>query len=189
MAGEGHCRRKIFDVWEQTKSPVAKEALDRIAAIYVIEDKARFAPPAERVEHRKQTAVLLEAFFTWAEATVPKLSAKSALAEAFRYILKRRKALSRFVTDGRLEADNNIAENAMRKIAVGRKNYLFAGSDRGGERAAAIYTLVVTARLNGLNPEAYLKDILTRIAEGHPINRIDELMPWRMAAATAPQPA
>ena len=118
-----HCRRKVFDVWEQTKSPVAKEALDRIAAIYVIEDRARFAPPAERVEHRKQTAVLLEAFFTWAEATVPKLSAKSALAEAFRYILKRRKALSRFVTDGRLEADNNIAENAMRKIAVGR-NYV-----------------------------------------------------------------
>jgi transposase len=184
-----HCRRKVFDVWEQTKSPVAKEALDRIAAIYVIEDKARFAPAAERVEHRKQTAPLLEAFFTWAEATVVKLSAKSALAEAFRYILKRREALMRFVTDGRLEADNNIAENAMRKIAVGRKNYLFAGSDRGGERAAAIYTLVVTAQLNGLNPEAYLKDILSRIADGHPINRIDELLPWRMIAATAPLPA
>jgi transposase len=184
-----HCRRKVFDVWEQTKSPVAKEALDRIAAIYVIEDKARFAPAAERVEHRKQTAPLLEAFFAWAEATVVKLSAKSALAEAFRYILKRREALSRCVTDGRLEVDNNIAENAMRKIALGRRNYLFAGSDRGGERAAALYTLVVTARLNGLNPEAYLKDILTRIADGHPINRIDELMPWRMASATAPQPA
>jgi transposase len=184
-----HCRRTIFDVWEQTKSPIAKEALDRIATVYVIEDKARFAPPAERVEHRKQTATLLEAFFAWAEATVPKLSAKSALAEAFRYILRRREALTRFVTDGRLEADNNIAENAMRKIAVGRKNYLFAGSDRGGERAAAIYTLVVTAQLNGLNPEAYLKDILTRIANGHPINRIDELLPWRMTAAADPPPA
>src|SRR3954447_25293499 len=99
-----HCRRKIFDVWEQTKSPVAKEALDRIAAFYLIEEIARFAPAAERVEHRKQTASLLEAFFTWAEATVPKLSAKSALAEALRYILKRREALTRFVTDGRLEA-------------------------------------------------------------------------------------
>jgi transposase len=184
-----HCRRKIFDVWEQTKSPVAKEALDRIAAIYVIEDKARFAPVAERVEHRKETAPLLEAFFAWAKATEGKLSAKSALAEAFRYILKRREALTRFVTDGRLEADNNIAENAMRKIALGRKNYLFAGSDSGGERAAAIYTLVGTARLNGLNPEAYLKDILTRIADGHPINRIDELLPWRMAPATDPRPA
>src|SRR4051794_11627263 len=89
-----HCRRKVFDVWEQTKSPVAKEALDRIAAIYVIGDKARFAPAAERVEHRKETAPLLEAFFTWAEAAVVKLSAKSALAEAFRYILKRREALT-----------------------------------------------------------------------------------------------
>jgi transposase len=176
-------------VWEQTKSPVAKEALDRIAAIYVIEDKARFAPAAERVEHRKATAPLLDAFFDWAKATEGKLSAKSELAAAFRYILKRREALTRFVTDGRLEADNNIAENAMRKIALGRRNYLFAGSDAGGERAASIYTLVVTARLNGLNPEAYLKDVLTRIAEGHPINRIDELTPWRMISTPDPQPA
>jgi transposase len=184
-----HCRRKIFDVWEQTKSPLAKEALDRIAAIYVIEDKARFAPAAERVEHRKATAPLLDAFFDWAKAAEGKLSAKSELAAAFRYILKRREALTRFVTDGRLEADNNIAENAMRKIALGRRNYLFAGSDAGGERAASIYTLVVTARLNGLNPEAYLKDVLTRIAEGHPINRIDELTPWRMISTPDPQPA
>ena len=184
-----HCRRKIFDVWEATKSPIAKEALDRIAAVYVIEDKARFAPAAERVEHRKETATLLDAFFTGAKATEAKLSAKSALAEAFRYIIKRREALVRFVTDGRLEADNNIAENAMRTIALGRRNYLFAGSDSGGERAAAIYTLVATARLNGLNPEAYLKDILTKIADGHPINRIDELRPWRMTSATDPRPA
>ena len=184
-----HCRRKIFDVWEATKSPIAKEALDRIAAVYVIEDKARFAPAAERVEHRKETATLLDAFFTGAKATEAKRSAKSALAEAFRYIIKRREALVRFVTDGRLEADHNIAENAMRTIALGRRNYLFAGSDSGGERAAAIYTLVATARLNGLNPEAYLKDILTKIADGHPINRIDELMPWRMTSATDPRPA
>ena len=104
-----------------------------------------FAPPAERVAHRSETAPLLDAFFAWAEATLAKLSAKSELAEAFRYILKRRVQLSRFVTDGRLEADNNIAENAMRAIAVGRKNYLFAGSDAGEERAAAIYTIVQTA--------------------------------------------
>jgi transposase len=183
-----HCRRKIFDVWEATKSPVAKEALDRIAAVYVIEDKARFAPVAERVEHRKETAPLLDAFFTWAQATEAKLSARSPLAEAFRYTIKRREALTRFVTDGRLEADNNIAENAMRKIALGRRNFLFAGSDSGGERAASIYTLVMTARLNGLNPEAYLKEVLTKIAEGHTINRIDELMPWRMTATAQPQP-
>jgi transposase len=183
-----HCRRKIFDVWEATKSPVAKEALDRIAAVYAIEDKARFAPVAERVEHRKETAPLLDAFFTWAQATEAKLSAKSPLAEALRYTIKRREALTRFVTDGRLEADNNIAENAMRKIALGRRNFLFAGSDSGGQRAASIYTLVMTARLNGLNPETYLKEVLTKIAEGHTINRIDELMPWRMTATAEPQP-
>lgn len=184
-----HCRRRFFDVWDSTKSPVAKEALDRIAAIYRIEDKARFAPAAERVAHRAETTPLLEAFFTWAEATLPKLSAKSPLAEAFRYTIKRREALSRFLTDGRLEADNNIAENAIRAIALGRRNYLFAGADSGGERAASIYTIVQTARLNGRNPEAYLKDLLTRIAEGHPINRIDELLPWRLGAADPAQPA
>ena len=180
-----HCRRKIFDVWETTKSPIAKEALDRIAAVYAIEDKARFAPAAERVEHRKETASLLNAFFVWVGATVGKLSGKLELAKAFRYIITRREALTRFISDGRLEADNNVAENAMRIVAIGRKNYLFAGSDSGGERAAAIYTLVATAKLNGLNPETYLRDILAKIAEGHTINRIDELVPWRMTPATA----
>ncbi len=175
-----HCRREFFDQWEHTKSPVAREALDRIAAIYAIEAKAAFAPAAERVTHRREAAVLIEAFFVWAEATCAKLSAKSALAVAFRYTINRRQALTRFLTDGRLEIDNNIAENGMRPIALGRKNYLFAGSDTGGVRAASIYTIVQTARLNGANPEAYLKDVLTRIAEGHPINRIDELLPWRI---------
>jgi len=182
-----HCRRKFFDVFEATKSPVAREALDRIAALYAIEARAQFLPAAERVAHRAETAPLLDAFFAWADAMVTKLSAKSALAEAFRYTIKRHKALSRFVTDGRLEADNNIAENALRAIAIGRKNYLFAGSDSGGERAAAIYTIVQTATLNGVNPEAYLTDILTRIADGHPINRIAELMPWRITLANPAQ--
>jgi transposase len=168
-----------------TQSPVAKEALDRIAAVYAIEDKARFAPAAERVEHRRETASLLDAFFTWADTTVVKLSGKLELAKAFRYTIARREALTRFVTDGRLEADNNVAENAMRSIALGRKNYLRAGSDSGGERAATIYTLVQTAKLNGLNPEVYLRDILTKIAEGHTINRIDELVPWRMIPPAA----
>jgi transposase len=174
-----HCRRKFFDVWESTKSPVAKQALDRIAAFYAIEAKARFAPPAERAAHRAETPPLLDAFFDWADETLPKLSTRSALAEAFRYTIKRREALSRFLTDARLEIDNNIAENAMRGIALGRKNYLFAGSDAGGDRAASMYTLAQTAKLNRVNPEAYLKDTLAKIADGHPINRLDELMPWR----------
>ncbi len=103
---------------------------------------------------------------------------KANLAEAFRYALNRREALSKFVTDGRLEIDNNIAENAMHCIAVGRKNYLFAGSDSGGEKAASIYTIVRTAKLNGVNPEIYLRDVLAKVASGHPINRIDELRLW-----------
>jgi hypothetical protein len=173
-----HTRRGFFDEWEHRKSPTAKQALDRIAAIYAIEARAAFALAPERVELRRETAPLLDAFFSWAEATAVKLSAKSNLAEAFRYAINRREALSRFVTDGRLEVDNNIAENAMRCIALGRKNYLFAGSDTGGDRAAAIYTILQTAKLNDLNPEIYLRDTLDRIAAGHPISRIDELMPW-----------
>jgi hypothetical protein len=173
-----HCRRKIFEVWETTKSPVAKAGLDKIALVYAIEEKARFAPPDERLAHRADTIPLIDAFFAWAETTERKLSARSGLAEALRYMLKRRTALCRFATDARLEADNNIAENAIRPIALGRRNWLFAGSNTGGERAASMYSILQTAKLNDLNPEAYLADTLARIAAGHPINRIDELMPW-----------
>jgi hypothetical protein len=178
-----HCRRKFHDVWAATQSPVAQEALDRIGAIYAIEEQARFAPAAERVAHRRATAPLLDGFFDWAGQAVTKLSGKLELVQAFRYTIARREALTRFVTDGRLEADNNTAENAMRIIALGRKNYLFAGSNTGGERAAAIYTLVQTAKLNGLDPEAWLRNTLTKIAEGQTINRIGALLPWNVAAA------
>ena len=180
-----HCRRKFFEVWETTKSPVAKEALDRIGAFYGIEEKARFAPAAERVAHRVETRPLLDSFFEWAARIAVKLSAKSALAEAFRYTIKRRDALSRFAADARLEIDNNIAENALRAIALGRKNYLFAGSDTGGDRAAVMYTIMQTAKLNGLNPEAYLRDTLAKIAEGHPISRIADLLPWNSSLGSA----
>lgn len=179
-----HCRRKLFDVWEATKSPVAREAIDQIAAFYEIEASARFTPPDERLAHRAALPELLDAFFTWAETTERKLSAKSALAEALRYAITRRAALTRFATDPRLEADNNIAENALRGIALGRRNWLFAGSNEGGHRAAAIITILQTAKLNGLNPQAYLTETLTRIADGHPINRIAELLPWTIAAKT-----
>jgi len=107
-----------------------------------------------------------------------KLAARSELAQALRYIIKRRTALTRFATDARLEADNNIAENAIRGIALGRHNWLFAGSHSGGQRAAAMYSILQTAKLNGINPEAYLTDIFSRIAADHPITRISELMPW-----------
>ena len=179
-----HCRRKFFDVWESKKSPVAKEAIDRIATFYAIEAKARFAPLDERQVYRAETVPLLVSFMDWATKVVAKLSAKSALAEAFRYTLKRREALSRFLVDARLEIDNNIAENAIRGVALGRKNYLFAGSDAGGERAASMYTIMQTAKLNAVNPEAYLRDTLGKIAEGHPINRINQLMPWQSSTSS-----
>ena len=179
-----HCRRKFFDVWDGKKSPVAKAAIERIAAFYTIEAKARFAPPHERLAHRAETAPLLAAFFDWADKVVTRVSAKSELAEAFRYTLKRQEPLSRFLTDARLEIDNNIAENAMRSIALGRKNYLFAGSDLGGERAAAMYSILQSAKLNELNPETYLRDTLDRIANGHPISQIHELMPWQAPPPT-----
>ncbi|HTI79503.1 MAG TPA: transposase [Acetobacteraceae bacterium] len=127
---------------------------------------------------------LLAAFFDWAGKVVTRLSAKSELDDAFRYTLKRQDALSRFLTDARLEIGNNVAENAMRGIALGRKNYLFAGSNAGGERAAAIYSIMQTARLNDRNPEAYLRSILGRTAAGHPINRISELLPWQLSPST-----
>ncbi len=110
-----------------------------------------------------------------------KLSKKSELAGAIRYALTRWNALMRYRDDGRIEIDNNAAERALRTVALGRKNYLFAGADSGGERAAAIYSLIGTAKLNDLNPQAYLRFVLERIAE-HPINRIHELLPWNVAA-------
>jgi transposase len=184
-----HCRRKFYDVWEGKKSPVAREAIERIGAFYKIEAKAQFATTAERLALRTETVPLIASFFDWANRTVTKVSAKSELAEAFRYTIKRREALSRFLADARLEIDNNIAENAMRGVALGRKNYLFAGSDIGGERAAAMYTIMQTAKLNTLNPEAFLRDTLTKIADGHPITRLDELMPWhKIDGADQPPP-
>jgi transposase len=123
---------------------------------------------------------LLESLKQWLEATLGKLSRKSDTAVAVRYALGRWDALMRYCDDGRLEIDNNAAERALRAVALGRKNYLFAGSDRDGDSAAAIYSLIGTAKLNGLDPENYLRNVLSRIAE-QPINRIDELLPWNLA--------
>lgn len=184
-----HARRKFFDECESKQSPIAKEALDRIGAFYRIEAEARGRPPDKRKRLRQEkTRPLLDAFETWLSATNTKLSQKTDLAKAIRYALSRWKALTRFLDDGRLEIDNNAAERAIRPLALGRKNYLFAGSDHGGERAAATYSLIETAKLNGLDPEAYLRDVLTRIAD-HPITRVAELLPWNWQAAQIRQAA
>jgi transposase len=175
-----HVRRKFHDLYQAHRSPIAKEALERIAQLYGIEQEIRGRSPAERKEARlARSRPLLEAMHTWWKATLSKLSPKSDVAVAIRYALERWSALLRYCEDGRIEMDNNAAERALRAVALGRKNYLFAGSDTGGERAAAIYSLLGSAKLNGIDPEAYLSSVLRRIAD-HPINRIAELLPWNL---------
>jgi transposase len=184
-----HVRRKFYEIYESNRSPVAAEALARIGKLYEIEEAIRGRPPDERCTVRKARAgPLLEDLKTWFEATLAQVSAKSALAIAIRYALTRWTALVRYRDDGHIAIDNNAAERSLRAVALGRKNYLFAGSDVGGERAAAIYSLIGTAKLNGLDPEAYLREVLGRIAD-HPINRIEELLPWRLAERAAPADA
>ena len=178
-----HVRRKFFDLHQGHASPVAKEALERIAQLYGIEKEIRGRSPDERQQVRQaRSRPLLEAMQTWLKATMSKLSRKSELAKAIHYALERWMALRVFVNDGRVEMDNNAAERALRTVAIGRKNYLFAGSDAGGERAAAIYSLLGSAKLNGIDPEAYMAEVLRRIAD-HPINRIGELLPWNLFPA------
>ena len=178
-----HVRRKFYDLHVATDSPIAGEALTRIGALYAIESEVRGRPPDQRRSARQARAgPLLDDFHDWLEQTLSTVSQKSALAIAMRYALTRWGALTRYRDDGRIEIDNNAAERSLRAVAIGRKNYLFAGADVGGERAAAFYSLIGTAKLNGLDPEAYLRTVLERIAE-HPINRIEDLLPWNLASA------
>jgi transposase len=177
-----HVRRKFFDLAAAGPAPIAEEALKRIAELYAVEARIRGAPPEQRRRVRaSQAAPKLEALRAWLEAQLARVPAKSATAQAIRYALSRWAALCRYLDDGRIEIDNNAAERAIRPVALGRKNWLFAGSDQGGERAAGILSLVESSKLSGLDPERYLRDVLTRIAD-HPINRIGDLLPWNIAA-------
>jgi transposase len=178
-----HVRRKFFDVHAAISSPIAKEALDRIGQLYRVEEAISGLPPDDRRRERQRLSTpIATALSAWADQTVPTLSRKSELARAFRYMRARWPALIRCFDDGRLAVDNNPAERALRCVAIGRKNYLFAGSDAGGRRAAAMYSLIESAKLNGLNPLLYIADVLNRIA-GHPARRIDELLPWNWQSA------
>jgi hypothetical protein len=178
-----HVRRKFYDVHAATGSATAREALDHIAGLYAVEQDVRGRPPDERRRERQARAgPLLDRLRRWLDATGPKLSRRSDLAVGIRYTLARWPALVRYIDDGRLELDNNAAERSLRGVAVGRKNWLFAGSDQGGHRAATVYSLVETAKLNGVDPEAWLTDTIARIAD-HPARRIDELLPWNYRPA------
>jgi hypothetical protein len=178
-----HARRAFYELHQANQSPVAAEALERIGALYTIETDIRGRPPDERTAIRQTRAgPLLESLREWLRHILGRVSKKSELAKAVSYILTRWTALTRYRDDGRIEIDNNAAERSLRVVALGRKNYLFCGSDAGGERAAAIYSLIGTAKLNDIDPEAYLRYVLERIAD-HPINRIDELLPWNVAVA------
>ena len=177
-----HARRPWWELYEEHRDEqgLAAQALRRIQALYAIEADVRGQPPELRRQHRQARAgPLLAEFHAWLQGVLTRVSTKSDLAKAARYSLARWAALTRYVDDGRIEIDNSAAERALRGIALGRGNYLFMGSDEGGHRAASLYSLVETAKLNALDPQAYLREVLERIAE-HPINRIDELLPWNI---------
>lgn len=182
-----HVRRRFYEIDRAAggKSPIAAEALARIAALYRIEARIRGRPPEQRARlRRRTTAGLLGRLRAWLMATLGQVSRKSAVGEAILYATTRWAALTRFANDGRIEIDNNAAERALRTVALGRKNYLFAGAHSGGERAAILYTLIGSAKLNGIEPEGYLRQVLACIAE-HRIDRIEEPLPWRLMRAGA----
>ena len=181
-----HLRRDFHDVWTGTKSEIAKEALDRIGKFYDIErDISGLSAEARRTVRQEKTKPLVEDFRKWAEDQLTRIPGKGNLAKAFRYGLNRWPSFTLFLEDGRVAIDNNVAERGMRPIGVGRRNWLFAGSDTGGETLARAMTVIETAKMNGLDPQAYLADILDRIHD-HKINRLDELLPWNWTPKTQP---
>ena len=176
-----HGRRKFFPLAELARAPLAIEAVRRIDAIFDVERSINGVPAEQRLAIRKQhVAAMVSALETWMRIARSKMSRHADVAKAMDYMLKRWPTFSRFVDDGRICMTNNAAERALRGIALGRKSWLFAGSDRGGERAAAMYSLIVTAKLNDVDPRAWLADVLARIAD-HPASRLHELLPWHWA--------
>jgi hypothetical protein len=166
-------------------SPIAREAVERIGELYHIEREIRgLSPEARRCERQARSVQKLHALHTWFMSVLVQLSKKSELAKAIRYAVKPAhwQALTYYCENGHVEIDNNAAERSLRPVALGRKAFLFAGSDAGGERAAAMYSLIGSAKLNGLDPESYLRHVLARIAD-HPINKVDELLPWNVTLA------
>ncbi len=173
-----HGRRKLFQLAEVARAPLAAEAVRRMDAIFAAERTISGLPAEERLAvRRERIAPLVDDLEAWMREHRGRLSRHADLAKAMDYMLKRWKAFTRFLDDGRICPTNNAAERELRGVALGRKAWLFAGSDRGGERAAAMYSLLATAKLNGVDPRAWLADVLARIAD-HPASRLQELLPW-----------
>ena len=173
-----HVRRKFVDVQQSQGSAIAEEAIKRIAKLYGIEKETRGCCPEERVAQRqRQAKPVFDELEIWLHIQLPKISGKSPLAKAIRYALSRMPKTRPYLDNGFLELDNNTCERAVKPVAIGRKNWMFAGSVRGGKATAIAFTLIETAKLNGVDPQAWLTDVLSRIAD-HKINRIDELLPW-----------
>jgi transposase len=173
-----HARRKFYDVQQATGSPIAGEALARIAALYAIERRINGRSADVRKAARAEARPIVEALKAWLEQQLGRIPSGGGLAVAIRYALARWPALCRFLDDGRIELDNNPVERAIRPVALGRKNHLFAGSDGGGRRWALVCSLIASAKLNGVEPYVYLRDILERMVAGHPAGRLDQLLPW-----------
>src|SRR6516164_7411323 len=174
-----HARRKFFDLARLQKAPIAIAAVERIDALFAIEREINGMMPQQRLAVRNERSrPLIAELETWLRTQRGKLSRRSETAKAIDYSLKRWLALTRFLADGRLCISNNAAERALRGIAVGRHNWTFAGSDEGARRAAAVYTLIETAKLNGIDPQAWLADVLARLPD-HPMRRVGELLPWQ----------
>jgi transposase len=179
VACMAHVRRKFVDVHRSQASPIAEEAIQRIARLYAVEKEARGSPPDRRVELRQAGAApVFDDLKAWLAEQLARISGKSPLAAAIRYALARMERMRPYLANGILELDNNAAERRMRAIALGRKNYLFVGSEAGGRAAAIAYTLIETAKLNGVNPNAWLADTLARIPD-YKVTKVDELLPSR----------
>ena len=173
-----HWRRKFFDFQKSTDSPIAKEALDRIGKLYDIERTIKGKTKDQRRTLRDtKSRPLTESLKTWLEARLKELPEKFELTTAINYGLSKWDAFTLFLDDPTVAIDNNAAERAMRPLCVGRKNWMFAGSDRGAENAATIMTIIETAKLCNLNPQTYIAHLLNRLPD-HKINRLDDLAPW-----------
>jgi transposase len=180
-----HGRRKFFDLARLSKAPIAAEAVKRIDVLFAIEREINGLAAQERLRVRQERSrPLVVELEVWLLEQRAKLSRNNDTTKAINYCLSRWDAFSRFLDDGRLCMSNNAAERELRAVAVGRKNWTFAGSDEGGRRAAAIYSLIATAKLNDIDPQAWLADVLARVSD-HNAKRLDELLPWNWKAATA----